>query len=408
MTLTLAPSARPAFSTSPASADAALRPAHAAQATLTALAPIFAVLFGLAAGPALAGHTAHGEHPPPLSAAHGAHPAAAKPAHKATPHKTSRRTTPTETFAQDPEAATFIDEMAERHGFDRQELQRLFAATGPNASVLSAIQPAATAERRSWQRYRARFVNDARIRGGLAFWQEHAGAIAKASAIYGVPAEIIVAIIGVETEYGRNTGRYSVLQALATLAFRYPPRAPFFRGELENFLLLARENGQTPDSIKGSYAGAIGIPQFMPSSQRRFAVDFDGDGHVNLRESPTDAIGSVASFLAQHGWLTGAPVAHPLPLGSEPPEALRQSDLTPRHDAAALGAANLPSPGRADSRYALVDLVTPEAPTEYWLGEHNFWVISRYNRSSFYAMSVYQLGERLREERQAQLAAGQQ
>ncbi|HET7775656.1 MAG TPA: lytic murein transglycosylase B [Azospira sp.] len=308
-----------------------------------------------------------------------------------------------ETFANDPEAAAFIAEMVERHGFSADSLAPLFAATGPNASVLSAIQPAATAERRSWQRYRERFVNEQRTRAGLAFWQRHGATIAKASAVYGVPEEIIVAIIGVETEYGRNTGRYSVFQALATLAFRYPPRAPFFRGELEQFLLLARENRQPPQSIKGSYAGAIGIPQFMPSSQRRFAVDFDGDGRIDLVGSPEDAIGSVASFLAQHGWQTGAPIAHPLPAGTEPAAELLQSDLTPRHSSAALRAAGLAAPG--DSRYALVDLVTPDGPTEYWLGEQNFWVISRYNRSSFYAMAVFQLGERLRMEREAELAA---
>ncbi len=314
---------------------------------------------------------------------------------------------PQETFANDEQAAAFAADMAQRHGFSEAELKSLFAATGPNASVLSAIQPAASAERRSWQRYRERFVNDRRSQQGLLFWQRHAATIAKASAVYGVPEEIIVAIIGVETEYGRNTGRYSVLQALATLAFRYPPRAEFFRGELENFLLLARENRQSPLEIKGSYAGAIGIPQFMPSSQRRFAVDFDGDGQIDLRNSPEDAIGSVASFLAQHGWQTGAPVAHALPLGTEPPPELTQTDLTLRQSASALRRAGLAAPGPDGARYAMVDLVTPDAPTEYWLGEQNFWVISRYNRSSFYAMAVFQLGEKLREEKQALLAAGQ-
>lgn len=305
---------------------------------------------------------------------------------------------PAETFADDAQAAAFIAEMVQRHGFAAEELQALFAATGPNASVLQAIQPAATAERRSWQRYRERFVNERRLRRGLDFWQQYRATLAKASALYGVPAELIVAIIGVETEYGRNAGRYSVLQALATLAFRYPPRAPFFRGELEQFLLLARENDQAPGSIKGSYAGAMGIPQFMPGSQRRFAVDFDGDGHVDLRNSPEDAIGSVANFLAQHGWQSGAPVAHPLPPEARPPAELLQSDLVPRHNAALLRQAGLPTPGGEEARYALVELTTPEAPAEYWLGEHNFWVISRYNRSSFYAMAVFQLGERLREE----------
>ena len=313
-----------------------------------------------------------------------------------------------DSLAKDPEVADFIAAMVQRHGFSADTLTPLFAATTANASVLRAIQPATSAERRSWQRYRERFVNERRTRAGLAFWEENAATIAKASAIYGVPPQILVAIIGVETEYGQNTGRFSVFQALATLAFRYPPRSAFFRDELEQFLLLARENGQPPESIKGSYAGAIGIPQFMPSSQRRYAVDFDGDGRVDLRRSTADAIGSVASFLAQHGWQTGAPVAHALPLEIRPPAELSQTDLTLRQNAAALRAAGLPAPGPDDARYALVDLVTPDGPTEYWLGEHNFWVISRYNRSSFYAMAVFQLGERLAEERQALLASGRQ
>jgi len=343
----------------------------------------------LAAGASPAGHHKNTSHPA-HSAAHG------------TVHHASRQG---ETFAQDSEAAAFIADMVERHGFKATELQTLFAGVGPNASVLTAIQPAASAERRSWQRYRERFVNERRTQAGLLFWQRHGATVARASAVYGVPEEIIIAIIGVETEYGRNTGRYSVLQALATLAFRYPPRALFFRDELEQFLLLARENGQQPQEVKGSYAGAIGIPQFMPSSQRRFAVDFDEDGRVDLRNSPADAIGSVASYLAQHGWQTGAAVATALPLGSEPPPQVRQTDLTPRFTPAALQAAGIAPPPGNERRYAMVDLVTPDGPTEYWLGEQNFWVISRYNRSSFYAMAVFQLGESLRQARQEQLAA---
>jgi membrane-bound lytic murein transglycosylase B len=222
-------------------------------------------------------------------------------------------------FSQDPEVRAFILGMHEQHGFDVAHLTRQFAAIRPNATVLRAIRPPSVPEKqRSWERYRERFVNGQRIAGGLSFWQQHAATLQRAEAIYGVPPEIIVAIIGVETIYGQNMGSFGVLEALASLAFNYPPRAEFFRGELEQFLLLARENGVSPLEIKGSYAGAMGIPQFMPSSQRRFAVDFDGDDRIDLRHSNTDAIGSVARFLQQHGWQKGAPVAVPANVNGDP------------------------------------------------------------------------------------------
>jgi membrane-bound lytic murein transglycosylase B len=215
-------------------------------------------------------------------------------------------------FNDDPQVQAFILGMHEQHGFDIAQLTRQFAAIRPNASVLRAIRPPAFPEKqRSWERYRERFVNEQRIGSGLSFWRQHAASLLRAEAIYGVPPEIIVAIIGVETVYGQNMGSFRVLEALASLAFRYPPRADFFRGELEQFLLLARENGSSPLDIKGSYAGAMGIPQFMPSSQRRYAVDFDGDDRIDLRQSSSDAIGSVARFLQQHGWQRGSPVAVP-------------------------------------------------------------------------------------------------
>ncbi|MDE2585699.1 MAG: lytic murein transglycosylase B, partial [Betaproteobacteria bacterium] len=292
---------------------------------------------------------------------------------------------------------SFIASMQERYGFDGAELHELFTNVTPNDTVLAAIQPSAAAERRSWQSYRDGFVNGRRIRRGVAFWQEHQDLVREAEFRFGVPGEIIIAIIGVETEYGRNTGRFGVFQALSTLAFRYPPRAEFFRGELEQLLLLARENGQAPLSLKGSYAGAMGIPQFMPGSQRRFAVDFDGDGRVDLRNSPADAIGSVASFLAAHGWRPGEAIAHPLPPTFEPLPELPAGDLKPRYDAATLRRLGLPLAPSDNKSYALIDLASNKAPTEYWLGEENFFVITRYNRSSFYAMAVFQLGEKLRE-----------
>jgi len=308
-------------------------------------------------------------------------------------------------FSAAPEVRAFILDMHEQHGFDVTHLTRQFASIHSNATILRAIRPAAVPEQqRSWQRYRERFVNERRLSSGLRFWQENATELARAEAIYGVPPEIIVSIIGVETEYGRNMGKFSVLEALATLAFDYPPRADFFRSELEQFLLMARENGVSPLEIKGSYAGAIGIPQFMPSSQRRYAVDFDGDNKIDLRQSTSDAIGSVARYLNMYGWQAKAPVAVPASVQGDP-LALIAAGIKPAQPLQELlqqGVSLLNNTQRiaetaASQPAALIDLVTPAQPTEYWVGFDNFYVITRYNRSSFYAMSVFQLAEALRE-----------
>lgn len=300
-------------------------------------------------------------------------------------------------FAQDPEVAAFIVEMQEKHGFEPDFLQRRFARLYPNEAVLKAIRPPAVPElQRSWERYRARFLNERRITAGARFWAQHETSLKRASATFGVPEEIIVAIIGVETEYGRNTGKFGIMEALATLAFRYPPRAPFFRGELENYLLLARENDFDPLVLKGSYAGALGIPQFMPSSQRNYAVDFDGDGKVDLTRSVDDAIGSVASFLSRHGWESGGTVAVPTTVDGDP-APLVALGIRPEKPLSDFVAAGVHAEGDTTKAAALIDLVSPDRETEYWLGFQNFYVITRYNRSSFYAMSVYQLAQAIRE-----------
>jgi membrane-bound lytic murein transglycosylase B len=221
-------------------------------------------------------------------------------------------------FVDEPAVIEFARDLEQRHGFNTAELLGQFARTQPNARVLQLIQPPSSPQQRSWERYRPRFLNERRIEGGVRFWQENQDTLARARTFYGVPEEVIVAIIGVETEYGRNTGGFSVLEALATLAFHYPRRAEFFRTELEQFLLLARENQLDPLAVKGSFAGAIGIPQFMPGSQRRYAIDFDGDQRVDLSGSVDDAIGSVARFLEQHGWQSGQPVAVPAAVVGEP------------------------------------------------------------------------------------------
>jgi membrane-bound lytic murein transglycosylase B len=281
----------------------------------------------------------------------------------------------------------------------QSELELLFSRARAQSAVLKAIKPGPPGIR-SWQSYRGRFINPLRIQSGTEFWRLHATAIARAEREFGVPAEIIVAIIGVETVYGRNMGNFRVIDALATLAFDYPKRAEFFLGELENFLLLSRETGRDVFSIKGSYAGAIGIPQFMPGSYRRYAVDFDASGDTDLRGSPVDAIGSVANFLKSHGWETGGAIALAATVQGQGSRGLLDAGLKPSVRAAELPAlgvsltADLP----ADTLCALIPLETPDQPDEFLVGLHNFWVITRYNRSSFYAASVLELAAALRAE----------
>ncbi|HRE15687.1 MAG TPA: lytic murein transglycosylase B [Rhodocyclaceae bacterium] len=299
-------------------------------------------------------------------------------------------------FADNPEVVAFAREMEEKHQFDSQVLLKQFAQLKVNASVLKAVEPPSSPLQRSWERYRPRFVNEVRIENGVQFWQTYQDTIARASAEYGVPPEIIVAIIGVETIYGRNTGGFSVFEALSTLAFHYPRRAEFFRTELEQFLLLTRENKLPTLTVKGSYAGAIGIPQFMPGSQRRYAVDFNGDGRIDLA-SVDDAIGSVARFLERHGWIPGAPVAVPANLAGEPDKAWIEAGIRPTLKVSELSELGVLSEAPAEETVTLVDLVTPGKTTEYWLGFENFYVITRYNRSSFYAMSVFQLAQAIKQ-----------
>jgi len=267
-------------------------------------------------------------------------------------------------FHKRVEVVSFIEEMSQRHGFDRDELLGQFAKVKPSPAVIKAIQPPTNPQFRSWSAYRARFVEPIRITRGIAFGKRHSDALARAESEFGVPAEIIVAIIGVETIYGRNTGRFHIFNALTNLAFDYPPRAELFRRELEELLLLARDQRRSPWSYRGSYAGALGLPQFLPSSQRHYAVDFDGDGRVELDRSIEDSIGSVASFLNQHGWQTGEPI------------------MASADD----GAQTIPATGSS-----LIELATPDGTTEYRLGYNNFFVLTRYNRSSFYASAVADL-----------------
>ena len=299
----------------------------------------------------------------------------------------------------------FARQMAERHGFVEQELKFLFSRARREPAILAAIVPPKAAAARSWLAYRARFVTDARIADGAAFWRRHAAVLERAAREHGVPEEIIVAIIGVETQYGRQMGTWRVIDALSTLAFDYAPRAEFFRGELEQYLLYARDAGIDVFSVRGSYAGAIGIPQFMPGSYRRFAVDFDGDGAIDLRASPADAIGSVANFLVKHGWRRGERVHLPARVaGGNAGTAYRElvdAGIEPRTPLSELKRYGVETRTdlALDTPVALIELESPGTPTEYRLALRNFYVLTRYNRSVLYASAVYDLAQEIKAKR---------
>ena len=302
-------------------------------------------------------------------------------------------------YGSRPDVRAFVQEMVRRHGFVEGELIFAFSRARRVAAALKAIAPPPAERARSWTEYRAVFVNDRRIEAGLEFWRQHGPALARANREYGVPEEVIVAILGVETYYGRNVGRWRVIDTLTTLAFDYPPRAEFFRGELENYLLFARASGTDVFSVRGSYAGAIGIPQFMPGSYLKFAVDFDGDGHVDLRANPADAVGSVANFLKQHGWRPGGTVALAAEIQGNAYRSYADGNVLPQHaldELAKAGIASRPAAAAGSLKAALIELETPGQASEYRLGFENFYVLTRYNRSSFYAAAVADLAAALR------------
>jgi len=313
-------------------------------------------------------------------------------------------------YAQREDVQAFIEHMHRQHDFDIDALNALFRKARPIAAAIKAIMPPKDPRVRSWRTYRGRFVEPKRIAAGRRFMHFHAAELAAAETRFGVPAGIVAAIIGIETLYGKQPGRFETFAALTTLAFDYPPRAELFRRELEELLLLAREENRSPLSYTGSYAGALGLPQFLPSSRRRFAIDFDDDGRIDLDASPADAIGSVANFLAEHGWERDAPVAVVVSISGDGVQALIEEGIAPQRPPRQMTAANvtLARVGAGDTATedandslpdrpaALIDLITPNATTEYRLGYRNFYVITRYNRSSFYAAAVMDLAAALR------------
>ena len=300
-------------------------------------------------------------------------------------------------YAENVTAQKFFKEMEKRHNFDDSELRKLFSRVYRDQRILDLMLKPAE-KRLAWREYRKIFLDNVRIRNGIKFWEENERVISDASDRYGVPGEIIVAIIGVETRYGKVTGNHRVISALSTLAFDYPPRSRFFRNELESFLLLTREENKSPLELKGSYAGAMGYGQFMPSSYRAYAVDSDGDGKRDIWNSRADAIGSVANYLSAHNWEKGAGVATRVQLDSdsrELPENLF-SDLKPNLTASQLLKKGFKVPSTYMEKTVALIRLRSDAESEYWLGEWNFYVITRYNRSPMYAMAVLQLAQALK------------
>ena len=309
-------------------------------------------------------------------------------------------------YAARADVRAFIDEMASVHGYNRVVLKRAFAAARYQPRIVEAMQRPLL-EPPKWYDYVPQFVSPARVEGGVAYWNAHAGELERVEQRFGVPPEIVVAILGVETYYGRNTGKHRALDALTTLAFDYPRRAAFFRGELKEFLLLVRDQRVDPAVPTGSFAGALGVPQFMPGSYREFAVDFDGDGRIDLWTSPADIVGSVGSYLARHDWQRGQPVLLPAAIAEDSlPAVQRRLDggISERRSAQAWSADGVAASGAppdlAPDPVALLMLEEKDADgvesESYWIACHNFYVLTRYNRSRLYASAVYALATAIR------------
>lgn len=300
-------------------------------------------------------------------------------------------------YSQHPLAAEFVDEMVQKHGFTAAEINAWLSKAQKRQPILDSISRPAE-KSKTWKEYRPIFIVPMRITNGVEFWNNNREALLRAQKEYGVPPEIIVSIIGVETNYGKNTGSWYVIDALSTLAFDYPPRAPFFRSELVNYFILTREQKHDPLEFKGSYAGAMGYGQFMPSSYRNFAVDFNGDGFTDIWNNTTDAIGSIANYFSKHGWQAGEPVVVPATL-KRAREKVIANDSFNKVVPPALTVGEWKSIGVVPARNAKIATGTPVISIEfegvngleYWMGLQNFYTITRYNRSPMYAMAVYDL-----------------
>ncbi|WP_286236765.1 lytic murein transglycosylase B [Neptuniibacter halophilus] len=334
-------------------------------------------------------------------------PAEAKPVASKPAKTTSTRMTQEELLASVrggsyldyPQAGAFIEEM-KAEGFTEDYLRQVLSEAKRQTSILKAISR--PAERSlTWGEYRNIFVQQKRIHQGVQFWQENREILDRAEQTYGVPAEIIVAIIGVETRYGRITGSYRVLDALATLGFDYPRRSEFFLGQLKEFLRLVREEQADLTALKGSYAGAMGFGQFIPSSYRNFAIDFDGDGKRDIWNNKSDAIGSVANYFVEHKWKPGQPVISGVDFSQPADESwysVGRAGLRPQLTLAEWQARGVQAhlPGLSADEKAILMQLEIDEDMQYWLGLHNFYVITRYNHSKLYAMAVYRLSEQIK------------
>lgn len=299
---------------------------------------------------------------------------------------------------QNSDVDVFIQQQVKEHQLDENKMRQWLSTAKKNDDILEAIQR--PWEAKPWYQYYPIFLTEKRLDAGLTFWKTHQDTLNRAEKEYGVPAQIIVAIIGVETFYGNYMGDYSVLDSLYTLGFHYPPRAKFFRSELGEFFQLASEEGWDVTEAKGSYAGAMGYGQFISSSYRHYAIDFDGDGKRNLLTNPVDAIGSVANYFARHKWTPGQPVAQQLP-DSEKWQTLVSKGMKPNTTRADLVSTGYTLPSHeavsGDTKVRVFEFETKNGH-EYWLGYNNFYSITRYNHSPLYAMAVYQFSEQLRNE----------
>ena len=306
-------------------------------------------------------------------------------------------------YEQNPEAIAFMEQLSAEQGFEQRDLQQWFTSAEKKQPILDAISRPAE-KVLTWGEYRNIFLTHSRIEKGVEFWRHNREVLAEVEQKYGVPAEIIVAIIGVETLYGKHKGSYRVIDALSTLAFDYPKRQPFFTKELKHYLLLAREQGQDPLALMGSYAGAMGYGQFMPSSFREYAVDYDGDHFADIWNNEHDAIASVANYFVRHGWVAGDPIAFPAKVTAAFNSEVVRISLKPYFTVGQL----------QQKGFSADQVLTADAPAtamaldgdqgvEYWLGLNNFYVITRYNHSHMYAMAVYQLSQEIL--KQSKLAA---
>ena len=315
-------------------------------------------------------------------------------------------TPPSQNVAQREDVQMFIADMVEKHQFEHDALQNVFSKVQIDDGIIKAITR--PAENKPWYEYRAIFVTDSRINLGVKFWNDNADSLAKAYAQYGVPPEIVVAIIGVETRYGEHKGKYPIMDSLTTLAFDFPKRGKFFRGELEQFLLLTREENVDPLSLKGSYAGAMGKPQFIASSYRSYAVDFDGDGKRDILNSSVDAIGSVANYFNRHNWQKDQPIAGKSRVKGKKYRVIVKKGIKPNMTLRDMARKGVHVEGKypPDQLAALIEFKKKKG-REYWVGFNNFYAITRYNHSELYAMAVYQLSQAIVKKRNA-LQAQQQ